>query len=274
MDTMATVSVLMSTYASERDAHLRSSLASLFEQTLLPDQIILVLDGPVPAAQEEVIAEFTKDTRVRDFTVLRLPKNVGLAAAMNAGLPCCVNEWTMRMDSDDVCLPDRLRLQLEYAVSHPEIDVVSSWSEEFSLDCISRTKVSPIRHEHIVAALRWRNVLIHPTILIRTSVLKAVGGYSASFRFLEDYDLFVRLALAGYRFHVVPKTLVRMRSSPEQYARRGGVRYLMNELAFRRQCLRLGFLRPHQFLVTASLYAVFRLVSGPLRRSLYALART
>ena len=271
---MSTVGVLMTTYASESDAYLRTSLQSLFEQSVPPDQIVLVLDGPVPVAQEKAIAEFANDTRVRDFTLLRLPKNVGLAAALNAGLSSCAGEWTMRMDSDDVCLPDRLRLQLAYALSHPEIDVVSSWCEEFSLGHNSQIKVSPIRHEHIVAALRWRNVLVHPTILIRTSVLRAVGGYSSKFGFLEDYDLFVRLALAGYRFHVLPKTLLRMRTGPEQRARRGGMRYLLNELAFRRQCLRLGFLRPHEFLLTASLYTVFRLISGPLRKPLYALVRT
>ncbi len=148
---MSTVSVLMSTYASESDAHLRTSLQSLFEQSVPPDQIVLVLDGPVPAAQEKVIAEFANDRRVRDFTILRLPKNVGLAAALNAGLSSCAGEWTMRMDSDDVCLPDRLRLQLAYAMSHPEIDIVSSWSEEFSPGHNSQIKVSPIRHEHIVA---------------------------------------------------------------------------------------------------------------------------
>jgi hypothetical protein len=90
---------------------------------------------------------------------------------------------------------------------------------------------------------------------------------------MEDYDLFV-LALAGYRFHVLPKTLIRMRSTAEQTARRGGMRYLLNELAFRYQCLRRGFLRPHQFLITASLYAVFRLISGPLRKPLYPLVRS
>ena len=264
---MPTVSVLISTYASERDAHLRASLQSLIEQSTPPDQIVLVVDGPVPAAQERVIEEFADNTRALDFIVLRLPKNVGLAAAMNEGLSVCSGEWTMRMDSDDICLPDRLRLQLSYALSHPEVDVVSSWSEEFYPDDTTQIKVSPVQHEHIVAALRWRNVLVHPTILIRTSVLRAVGGYRSKYKFLEDYDLFVRLALAGYRFHVVPKTLLRFRVTAEQKARREGMRYMLYELAFRYDCLRRGFLPAHQFVITASLYAMFRLISGPLRRA-------
>jgi glycosyltransferase involved in cell wall biosynthesis len=157
---MSTVSVLLSTYASESDAHLRASLQSLFQQSVPPDQIVLVVDGPVPAAQEKVVTEASNNTRVRDFTVLRLHKNVGLAAAMNEGLPFCAGEWTMRMDSDDVCLPDRLCLQLAYALNHPDIDVVSSWSEEFypdntRLESKCRRSGTSILWRHCVGETYW-----------------------------------------------------------------------------------------------------------------------
>ncbi|MDF2812760.1 MAG: wcaA, partial [Microvirga sp.] len=85
--------------------------------------------------------------------------------------------------------------------------------------------------------------------------------------------LFVRLALSGARFHVIPKVLTRIRSGTDQRSRRGGLRYLANDVRFRMECLRSGFLTGGEFLATTVMYSVFRLVSGGFRRRLYALAR-
>ena len=272
---MSTVSALISTYAGEKASNLAQSLESVFAQTRPPEQVVLVIDGPVPPTQEAVISSYSGDPRVADMTVLHLPERSGLAVAMNAGLTACDGAYIMRMDSDDICASDRLEIQMRYALANPDVDIVSSWSEEFfDEDGATQIKVSPVAHEHITAALRWRNVLVHPTVLARSSVLRDVNGYRSKFGMLEDYDLFVRLAMQGCRFHVIPKTLVRVRSSLEQCSRRGGWRYGLNELAFRWECRRFGFLRLHQFIATTSLYLVFRLTSGAMRKRLYAIARS
>lgn len=265
----------MSTYAAEKAVNLTQSLESVFAQTRPPEQIVLVVDGPIPPAQESVIRDYCNDRRIADMTVLYLPEKGGLAAAMNAGLKVCVGDYIMRMDSDDICTLDRLEIQMRYALANPDVDIVSSWSEEFFEDGrASQIKVSPVAHEHITAALRWRNVLVHPTILAKSGALRAVNGYRSKFGMLEDYDLFVRLAMKGFRFHVIPKTLVRVRSGVQQGGRRGGLRYTLNEIAFRWECTRSGFLRLRQFMATTSLYVVFRLSSGVMRKRLYAMARS
>ena len=128
---MPSISVLMSTYRGETADNLAASLESVFAQTLPPDQVVLVVDGPVPETQNEVIRRYHGDRRARGMTVLRLPENLGLACALNAGIGICTGDFIARMDSDDICMPDRLRLQHDYAVAHPDVDIVSSWSEEF-----------------------------------------------------------------------------------------------------------------------------------------------
>lgn len=265
----------MSTYSAEKASNLAESLESVFSQTRPPEQVMLVIDGPIPPEQEAVIRDYCNDPRVGEITVMYLPEQSGLAAAMNAGLKACTGDYVMRMDSDDICEPDRLEIQMRYALANPDIDVVSAWGEEFFEDGgAPQMKSSPVDHAHVTAALRWRNVLVHPTILVKSSALREVDGYRSKFGQLEDYDLFVRLALAGYRFHVIPKSLVRIRSSHAQAQRRGGWRYSVNEGAFRWECWKLGFLRLHQFAATTSLYLVFRLASASMRRRLYALARS
>jgi glycosyltransferase involved in cell wall biosynthesis len=272
---MTAVSALISTYATELATNLATSLESLYCQTLPPSQVVLVLDGPVGQDQEDVIKGFASDARVPQLTVVRLLNNVGLAAAMNAGLEHCSGDFVMRMDSDDISLPDRLELQISYASLHPDIDLISSWSEEFFEDgACPQMKVSPVSHDAVARAMRWRNVLVHPTILVRTSKLRQVGGYRSKYGRLEDYDLFVRLILAGAQFHVLPKVLVRVRSSTSQKVRRGGFRYCLDEIRFRTECFRVGFLSMWQFIMSASMYTVFRLISPSIRRQLYSLARS
>ncbi|WP_019904408.1 glycosyltransferase [Methylobacterium sp. 77] len=265
----------MSTYVRETAANLEASLDSLWSQTLLPDQVVLVLDGPVGPDQEAVIARHVAGEHGSRLELVRLPTNQGLARALNAGLAHCNGTYTARMDSDDLCLPDRLELQSHYAVRSPDLDFICSWNDEFFDEGgPTRLKVAPVTHDALLAALKWRNVIQHSTVFVRTEILRSVDGYRAKYGLLEDYDLFVRLAVKGARFRVIPKVLVRIRSSIDQRRRRGGARYALNEIRFRVDCLRAGFLNTREFLVVTGLYTIFRLVSGGMRNRLYALTRT
>lgn len=269
---MPCVSALMSTYVRETAGNLAASLDSLYAQTHTPTQLVLVIDGPVGRDQEAVIEQFRGDPRIPRFDLVRLPENRGLAAALNAGLEACAHPYVMRMDSDDLCLPERLAIQLDYALTQPTVDVISSWVEEFSDDGRTRIKTSPVEHEAVTQALRWRNVLCHPTVFIKTDTIRSIGGYSDKFALLEDYDLFVRLSLAGARFHVIPKILVRMRTT-RWSERRGGWRYFRNDLRFRTACLNNGFLNFNQYAYTLVAYSCFRLASRSMRGRLYDLVR-
>jgi GT2 family glycosyltransferase len=255
----------MSTYAAETAEHLSESLESVYAQTRAPDQFVLVVDGPVPPPQEEVIHRYHGDNRIPRFTLVRLTENAGAVAALNAGLQVCEGDFTMRMDPDDICSPDRLSLQLSYAVDHSEIDVVSSWVEEFSDDGRkTRLSVSPIDHEHVTAALRWRNVLAPPAILVKTLALREVGGYRSKFGTLEDYDLFVRLALKGCRFHVIPKVLLRFRTGVGQDGR--VLRNAIDEIAFRLEFWRAGFLRLKHLIAAGGFSLIIGLPYAAIRK--------
>lgn len=270
-----TASVLMATFAGERAERLARALESMFGQTLPPTQLVLILDGPVGSDQEAVIARYQADPRIKTMDVVRLVENVGLGPALNAGLKHCTGEWIMRMDSDDVSLPDRSEVQMEYVVNHPEVDVLSGWSEEFFDDSSNtRIKSSPVTHEAIVQALKWRNVLVHPALLIRTATIRAVGGYRNNYPLLEDWDLYVRLILRKARFAVIPKVLVHMLVGKEQASRRGGMRYLQHEARFRTFCWTSGFINFRQYALSTSAYIAFRLAGPTIRGLLYGAVRT
>lgn len=274
-DRIPLISILMSTYAAESAANLEESLASLCAQSVPPHQIVLVVDGPVGSDQEQIIQRYCVAASARSqFSVLHLQENCGLANAMNEGLALCVGEYTMRMDSDDICTPDRIAVQLAYLAKFPQTDVVSAWAEEFFEDgSPGNIKASPTTHKAVVNALRWRNILVHPTVCIRTRLLRKVGGYRSRFGLMEDYDLFLRLVQAGAHFHVIPRVLLRIRSGLDQRRRRGGMKYALNEIRFRFEFYRSGFFTLREFLLISALYTCFRLVSGTMRDRLYGLSR-
>ena len=270
-----TVSVLMTTYHGERADRLARSLESMFSQTVAADELVLVMDGNIGADQEAVVAQYSQDRRIPNFKVVRLPTNVGLGSALSVGLEHCTGTWIMRMDSDDISVQNRTELQLAYVREHPEIDLVGGWAEEFFEDAPgTRLKTAPIDQDHLLRKLRWRNIIVHPSVMLRASTMRRVGGFRGRFAYLEDWDLFVRLALSGAQLVVLPQVLVRVSASQHQAGRRGGWRYAVSDLQFRTFCWRSGFLHFHQYAVSAPAYVGYRLAGSTVRNKLYRFVRT
>ena len=271
-----TFSVLMATYVNERPERLARSFESMFSQTLPPDQMVLTVDGPIGVDQEAVITQYQSDQRIKDVRIVRLTKNVGLGPALNAGLEHCTGDWIMRMDSDDESLPDRAQVQMDYVLAHPDVDLVFGWSEEFFDDSPeTRIKDAPEDHDAIVQKLKWRNTLVHPCAMIRATTLRSVGGYRSTFHLLEDWDLWVRLALTKARFAVIQRILLRMLVGKDHASRRGGIKFFIrSESRFRTFCWTSGFTTFGQYAVSTTAYMGYRLLGTTIRGRLYGAVRT
>lgn len=201
-------SVLMSVYSKEKPEYFNQAFLSIWDQqTLKPDQVVLVKDGLLTPELDALIEQWqTKLSQV--LTLVELPHNVGLGAALNTGLQACRNDLVARMDTDDIARRDRFSLQVEYMNEHPECDVVGSYVVEIdSQGSRGRTRRMPVHHEEIFRLL-WACPLIHPTVVIRKSRVLSVGGYDTKMRRRQDYELWFRCALNGIRFHNLPHSLL------------------------------------------------------------------
>lgn len=268
-DVVCRVSTLLSVTANEKSLHLAEALESIYAQTAPPDQVVLVVNGPVRTDHDTVIARYQADNRIAACEVVRLGTQTGLANVINAGFALCTGEWFTHITCDDVSRPDRLAVQLNYVAQYPDIDVFSSWCEEIvEGEDRRQIKASTVYHTAVVAALRWRNVLVPPSALMRASAIRAAGGYRSEFDTLAEYDLYVRLVLAGARFRVIPAELVSVRAS-----RFGGWGYIWNEVRFRVYCWRAGFLNLRQFMVITGAHLVFNMLGATMRSGLYSLVR-
>jgi hypothetical protein len=268
-DVICRVSVLLSVNTNETAKQLAEVLESIYTQSQPPEQLVLVINGPTLTGHDAVIARYRADPQIATCEIIRLPAQTGLANVINAGFALCTGEWFTHITCDDVNRSDRLAVQLDYVAHHPDVDVFSSWCEEFvEGEARRQIKASTVYHASVVAALRWRNVLVPPSTLMRAAAVRDVGGYRSAYDTLAEYDLYVRLAMAGARFRVIPAELVSVR-----IIRRGGWPYVWNEVRFRVFCWRAGFLNLRQFVVITVAHLVFQLSGATMRGRLYRLVR-
>lgn len=255
--------VLMSVYAGEKPSYLRASLASLATQQYPPGQIVLVCDGPLSQELDDVISEFQAALAL---DVVRLPLNVGLAEALNAGLQYSRHEWVARFDTDDICRPERLNVQREFILAHPDVDVFGSSIAEFTDDPQAPYAVREVKCSHfeILRQARSRNPLNHMTVVFRKSVVEDVGGYPNDYMY-EDYALWVRLLTRGIRFGNISEPLVLARAGASMASRRGGWRYLKAELKAQHRFLQTGFIGPTQFVKNVAVRSALRLAPNSVR---------
>lgn len=222
---MEKYSVLMSLYIKEKPEYLRLAVDSMLNQTVKPDEIVIVEDGPLTDALYDVLDEYgDKITRVRN------EKNLGLGLALNLGLKVCRNELVARMDTDDISKPERCEVQLHYFEQHPETDIVGGDIAEFIGDesNIVGKRMVPQTNAEIREYMKKRCAFNHMSVMYKKTAVEAAGGYQDWF-WNEDYYLWIRMWLNGAVFGNTGTVLVNVRTGEEMYQRRGGKKYFKSE---------------------------------------------
>ena len=201
----------------------------MFNQTVKPDEVVLVEDGPLTEELYAVLNEYTEQYP-EVFKRVVNETNLGLGKALNRGLEECKNELVARMDTDDVSVSDRCEKQLKIFIETPNVDVVGANIAEFiesPEETVSVRKV-PSTHEEICAYLKKRCPFNHVAVTIKKSAVIKAGGY-IDWHYNEDYYLWIRMYLAGCIFANINENLVNVRVGKEMYARRGGRKYYTSE---------------------------------------------
>jgi glycosyltransferase involved in cell wall biosynthesis len=264
-------SLLLPVYGGDRAEFFAAAIrSSVDEQTLPPDEVVLVEDGPVGPALRAEIDRFL-ETSPRPVVHVPLPVNRGLAHALTAGLDACSHDVVARMDADDLSTPQRFELQLERIGEGYEL--VGTSMLEFTegpdgSPVLGALRSPPATPEDIDRFARFHDPFHHPTVVYTKAAVARAGGYLPMGR-MEDYWLFARMLQAGVRATNVPVPLVHYRVSSGAYRRRGGPELLASELALQRAFLSIGFVSPLQFARNVSVRGAYRLIPEAWRRRLY-----
>ncbi len=259
--------LLISVYDGDRPEYVRRALRSaVADQTVRPDQVIIVRDGPVRADLAECLDDITA-TCVIPVTFVPLEHNGGLGPALDRGLAASWFDVVARMDADDIAMPHRFAVQLPLMA---EADIVGSGLLEFVADTdqIVGQRVPPVDPGRIARYARMHDPFNHPTVVYRRQAVLAAGGYG-DHPLMEDYALFARMIQGGARTANVAEPLVFYRVGETAFKRRGGTALLRSELRLQREFRRSGFTSPSEYVRNVLVRGGYRLIPWWLRRAVY-----
>lgn len=219
-------SVLMSVYKNDIPRYFKQALDSIINQSVIPSEIILVVDGPIPKEINDVISNYKNGIIIPIF----LEKNVGLGNALKIGMQHCNYDFIARMDSDDISVSDRFEKQLQTFLNHPKLSIVGGMIDEFKSDSDKPVckRVLPTEDIQIKKFLKYRCPFNHQTVMFKKQDVMNAGGYQ-DWYCGEDYYLWVRMYESGCQFKNIDQVLVHMRTGEGMYSRRGGKKYFQSQ---------------------------------------------
>ncbi|SIO17831.1 glycosyltransferase EpsE [Carnobacterium alterfunditum] len=257
------ISVIMGIYNCEKT--LKESIDSLLNQSYKSFEIILCDDG-----SKDTTLQIAKDYVKKYPQKIRLIQNEtnnGLAYSLNRCIDISKGEYIARMDADDVSYKNRLEKQISYLESHPECALVGSQVFLFNDNGIwgvRKAKSDPLKKDFL-----FGSQFVHPTIIIKKTILNQIGNYTVSKATLraEDYDLFMRVYAAGFRGHNLQDVLLNYREDNATFKRRA-YNYRLDEAKVRYN----GF-KKMKLMPLGLLYVLKPLIVGLIPQAVLTLLR-
>lgn len=225
-------SVLISVYIKDNPEFLQEALDSISSQTLLPDEIVIVEDGPITDRVRMILDAFCSKHANKCKRVV-LEENVGLGVALNEGLKFCSFNYVARMDTDDICIKDRFYKQMTYLQDHDDVSAVGGYLSEFNETPgdLNRIKRVPLTPADIHKSIVKRNPMNHPTVMFKRADILACGSYN-DVPFFEDYYLWFELNKYGFKMSNIPDVILNFRIGNDMIGRRHGWSYMVKEFKF------------------------------------------
>lgn len=242
------LSVIVSVYDKEEPSHFDQCLESIDNQTVTPDEVLIVEDGFINSHLVSIIEKY-QIRRPKLYKRISLKKNHGGGwKTYQIGVLKAKNELIARMDSDDISYPDRFEKQLAVFQRFPEYDIVGGWITEFAQNHKDPTKVRkvPETHESIAKLMTSRNPMNHVTVMYKKAKVVDAGNYPES-RGFADYGLWIRLISSSAIFHNIQEPLVNVRIGNDMIGRRHGIKYLQNEISHFREMRTMGLVNNYEF---------------------------
>ena len=261
-------SVLMSVYFKEKPNYLDQALNSVFEHTIIPDEVVLVEDGRLTLELDVIINKY-KNMYPHILKVVKYEENRGLGVALHDGLLECSYDLVFRMDTDDICNKNRFEKQLE-VFKNKDVDVVGSNIIEYdeNMNEITGKRIVPEDDISIKKMAKKRNPLNHMTVAYRKQAVLDAGNYQ-DMMYFEDYYLWVRMINNNCKFYNVQDVLVNVRGGTEMIKRRGGVKYIKPILNFEKSLLSLKLINTFEYIKNVIERIVGAIIPNNLRTIAY-----
>jgi len=203
---MELISVVMPVFNAA--LHVRDAIESVLSQTYKNFEFIIIDDGSIDQSPEIIQFYAALDGRIRVVSNGKM----GLVEALNYGIHISKGQWIARMDADDVCMKNRLQMQIQF-IKKNRLDMCGSWAKKIGSSVGSI--VLPCSHDEIVVDLLFKSSFVHPSVMFKKEVFNSLK-YSNSFRHAEDYYLWIQMVSSGMRLGNIPEYLLQYREHSEQ----------------------------------------------------------
>lgn len=262
-------SVLMSLYKKEKPEYLDLAIKSMLEQTLPPDEIVIVKDGEITGELQKILEKYTV-AYPGVFNIVGYEKNIGLGLALNYGLTFCKNEFVARMDTDDISKPERCEKQIKRFEAKPYLSIVGAWVDEFYTtpnEIVSTRKV-PTSSDDIYNFAKKRSAFNHPVVMYRKSKVLENKGYG-NLRRNQDVDLFGRMLYAGCKAENIAESLLFFRSNDDLAKRRRSWENTKSYIDTIKKFYKMGYAGFGDYMVVAAAQTVMFLMPIKLQHWIY-----
>lgn len=258
-------SVLMSLYIKEKKEYFDECMKSMLRQTVIPNEIVIVFDGPISKELSDCVKKYTQDYP-NWIKIIKNEKNKGLGLALADGVPECTYELIARMDTDDIARSDRFEKQLKMFIDNPDLDICGSNIIEFEGDIsnvLSKRDV-PLTHDEIAKYQKQRSAFNHMTVMYKKSTVLKAGNYE-NCPLMEDDMLWIRMLLVGAKCANIDDYLVYARTGYAMIERRGGFSYYKKYKNGRKKILDTGYISKWDYYKTIFVQFIVALVPKKLR---------
>ena len=260
-------SVLITVYKKEKPYNLRKSLLSSYRQTIRPTEIVLVCDGELTQELYDEIEQIKSEIPI--LKVYQLSSNVGSGPASCFGVNKCNTDLIARMDSDDYSEETRFEKQIKAFEENPNLIMVGTNILEKNTE-FTAFKTVPEKTEEIREYSKFRNPFNNPSSMMKKEYILKVGNYR-KFRYLEDYDLTMRLIHDNPTkdFLNIQEPLVIMQTNNSSYLRRGGLLYVKTEFFLQADFYRRGYISKVELCRNIFIRNIVRVMPNSMRKLIY-----
>ena len=220
------ISVILPVYNAEK--YLSEAIDSILNQTFTDFEFIIINDGSTDNSSSILQSYQTQDSRIRLFS----RENKGIVMTMNEGIDLARGEWLARMDADDIAMPSRFERQLQH-LKETSADICGAWIEFFG-NTKQRIVRYPESDQAIKIGLLFCSCLAQPTVMLRINIARRFY-YNPQRENGEDYDLWVRIAQAGYVMTNLPEVMLLYRQHALQISSRSFIQQQQNTQEIKRR---------------------------------------
>ncbi|MCQ2022957.1 glycosyltransferase family 2 protein [Clostridium butyricum] len=210
---MSRVSVVVPVYNGEE--YIEEAINSVLKQSYRDFELLCIYDNGTKDKSPEILRKIANsDSRVKIFNI---EEKRGLVEALNYGISIAEGEYIARMDADDVCMTNRLKMQIEYLDKHNDIDILGTYIDIIgNVDENVKNMYRKCFNSKLDINLNELNALdqtmvAHPTVMMKKDIFSKLKGYDTNYKGAEDYELWLRAIENGYTIDNLDEELLQYR---------------------------------------------------------------